>query len=81
MFVKVIMNSLSREQNRKNNEESYSGKSEHWVQTEYDERVLDYQKFIYGNYIVKLKDDAGLDDEVDKVNTMPLHLGDFVLSK
>ena len=31
-------------------------------------------------YIVKLKDDAGLEDEVEKVNTMPLHLGSFVLS-
>ena len=49
------------------------------MQTEYDERVVDYQKFNYGNYIVKLKDDAGLDDEVEKFNTMPLHLGAFVL--
>ena len=47
---------------------------------EYDERVLDYQKINYGNYIVKLKQDAGLEDEIQKVNTMPLHLGAFVLS-
>ena len=25
-------------------------------------------------------DDAGLEDEVKKLNTMPLHLGSFVLS-
>ena len=49
--------------------------------TVYDERVLDYQKIIYGNYIVKLKDDVGLQDEFKKkVNTMPLQLGAFVLS-
>ena len=43
-------------------------------------RVLDYQKINYGNYIVKMKDDAGLEDEVKKVSTLPLHLGSFVLS-
>ena len=47
---------------------------------EYDERVLDYQKINYGNYIVKMKDEEGSQDEVKKVNTMPLHLGAFVLS-
>ena len=36
------------------------------MQTEYDERVLDYQKINYGNYIVKMKDDEGLEDEVKK---------------
>ena len=49
--------------------------------TEYDERVLDFQKVNYGNYIVKMKDDAGLKDEVKKVNTMTFHLGGaFALS-
>ena len=48
--------------------------------TEKDERVQDYQKINYGNYIVKLKDDEVLQDEVEKINTMPLHLGAFVLS-
>ena len=48
--------------------------------TEYDERVLDYQKINYGTYIVKMKDDEGLQDEVNKFNTMPLHLDAFVLS-
>ena len=77
--VKLIMNSLCGEQIRKDIEESYQCKSEMWMQTEYDELVLDYQKINYGNYIVKLKDDEGLQDEVTKVNTMPLHLGAFVL--
>ena len=34
--------------------------------SEYDERVLDYQKINHGNYIVKLKDDEGIEDEVKK---------------
>ena len=74
------MNSLYGEQIRKDIEESYQCKSEMWMMTEYDERLLDYLTIDYGNYIVKLKDEEGLQDEVKKVNTMPLHLGAFVLS-
>ena len=48
--------------------------------TEYDERVKDYWKISGINYIVKMIDDVGLEDEVNKLNTMPLHLGAFVLS-
>ena len=81
LLVKLIMNSLYGEQKRKDIEESYQCKSEMWMMTEYDERVLDYQRVNYGNYIVKLKDDEGLQDYVKKVNTMPLHFGAFVLSK
>ena len=80
LLVKLIMNSLYGEQIRKDIEESYQCKSEMWMMTEYDERVLDYQKVNYGIYNVKMKDDEGLQDEVKKVNTMPLHLGAFVLS-
>ena len=47
---------------------------------EYDERVMDHWKISGINYIVKMIDDAGLEDEVKKLNTMPFHLGDFVLS-
>ena len=47
--------------------------------TEDDERVLDYQKINHGNYIVKMKDDEGLEDEVKKVNTLPLQLAVFIL--
>ena len=74
------MNSLSGVQIPKDIEESYQCKSEMWIQTEYDERVRYYQKIKYGNYIVKLKVDEGLQDEVKKVITMVLHLGAFVLS-
>ena len=80
MLVKLIMNSLYGEQIRKDIDESYECKSEHWMMTEYDERILDYQKINHGNYIIKMKDDVGLEDEVKKVNTMPLQLGAFVLS-
>ena len=47
---------------------------------EYDERVLDYQKINHGICIVKLKDNEGLEDEVKKVNTLPLQLAVFILS-
>ena len=47
--------------------------------TEYDQRVEDYWKISGINYIVKMVDDAGLDDEVEKLNTMSLHLSAFVL--
>ena len=80
ILVKLIMNSLYGEQIRKDIEESYQCKSKMWMMTEYDERVLDYQKINHGNSFVKLKDDEGLQDEVKKVNTMPLHLGAFVSS-
>ena len=43
-------------------------------------RVKDYGKISGLNYIVKIIDDAGLEDEVKKLNTMPLHLGAFVIS-
>ena len=50
------------------------------METEYDERVLDYQRINYGSYIVKMKGDGGLQDEVKKVNTLPLQLAVFILS-
>ena len=80
LLVKLIMESLYGEQICKDIEESYEYKSEAWIMVEYDERVLDYQKINHGNYVVKLKDGSGLEDEVKKVNTMPLHLGAFILS-
>ena len=80
LLVKLIMNALYREFLRKDITESYQCKSEMWMMTEYDERVLDYHKINYGNYFVKLKDDEGLQDEVKKANTLPLQLAVFVLS-
>ena len=50
------------------------------MKTEYDENVLDYWKLPNGNYIVKLKKGDGLDDDCDIKNTLPAHLGAFILS-
>ena len=80
LLVKLNMNSLYGEFLRKDILECYQCKSEMWTMTEHDERVLDYQKFNYGNYIVKMKDDEGLEDEVKKANTLPLQLAVFILS-
>ena len=54
-LVKLIMNSLYGVQIRKDIDQSYKCKSQHWMETEYDENVLDYWKLPNGNYIVKLK--------------------------
>ena len=80
LLVKLLMNSLYGENIRKDIEEKFACKSETWMMTEYDELVKDYWKISGINYIVKMIDDAGLEDEVKKLNTMPLHLGAFVLS-
>ena len=80
LLVKILMNCLYGENIRKDIEEKFACKSEAWMMTEYDERVKDYWKKSGFNYIVKMIDDKGLEDEVKKLNTMPLHLGAFVLS-
>ena len=80
ILVKLLMNALYGEQIRKDIEEKFACKSKMWKQTEYDERVVDYWKISNINYIVKMIDNAGLEDQVKKLNTMPLHLGAFVLS-
>ena len=80
LLVKLIMNSLYGDFLQKDFLESYQCKSEVWMMTEYDERVLDYRKISYGNFIVKMKDDEGLEGEVKKVNTLPLQLVVFILS-
>ena len=64
------MNSLHGETLQKDILKSYQCKSEMWTQTEYGERVLDYQKINHGIYIVKMKYDEGLEDEIKKANTL-----------
>ena len=80
LLVKLLMNSSYGENIRKDIEEKFACKSEAWMMTEYDEREKDYWKKSGINYIVKMIDDKGLEDGVKKLNTMPLHLGNFVLS-
>ena len=79
-LVILLMNSLNRENTRKDIEEKFACKSEAWMMSEDDERVKDYWKISGIKYIVKMIDEAGLEDEVKKLNNMPLHLGAFVSS-
>ena len=51
------------------------------MMSEYDERGKGYRKISVIKYFVEMIDDAGLEDEVKKLNTMPPHLGAFILSK
>ena len=74
------MNSLYGENIRKDIEEKFACKSEAWMMDNYNEKVKDYWKISGINYIVKMIDDPGLEDEVKNLNTMPLHLGSFILS-
>ena len=55
VLVNLFMNSLYGVQIRKHVVEFYKSKSEHWMETEYDENVLDYWRLPNGNCIVKLK--------------------------
>ena len=50
------------------------------METEYDDNVLEYWRLPYGHYIVKLEKDGGLDGDNDVKNTLPSHLGAFLLS-
>ena len=61
-------------------EEKFACISEFWMMSEYDERVKYYWKTSQRNYFVKMIDDAGLEDGIEKLKTLPLHVGAFVLS-
>ena len=64
-LVKLIMTSLYGVQIRKDIDQSYKCKSQHWMETENDENVLDYWKLPNRNYIVKIRKDAGLESDND----------------
>ena len=51
------------------------------MMSEYDEKVKDYWKIGYRKYIVKLIEDAGVEEKVKKLKSIPLHLEAFVLIK
>ena len=80
LLVKLLMKCLYGKIIGKDIEEKFAYELRYWMMTEYDEKVNDYWKIRYGKYIVKMVDDAGLEDDVKKLKTMPLHLGAFVLS-
>ena len=48
--------------------------------SKYDQRGKDYWKIRYGECIGKMMDDVGLENRVKNLNTMPVHLGAFVLN-
>ena len=79
-LVILIMYSLYGVQIRKDIDDFYKCKSEHWMQAEYDDNVLDYWRLPNGNFIVEFKKDDGLDGDKDVKNTLPSHLGAFILS-
>ena len=79
ILVKLFLSSSYGEQIRKDIKESFACKSEHTMMSEYDEKVLDYGKISHGTYIIKVIDHKELEVDVKKLNTMPLHLGSFVL--
>ena len=80
LLMKLLINSLYGDYIRKDIEEKIACKSEDWMMSEYDERVKDYWRISHRSYIVEMIDGTGLEDEVKKLNTMPLHLGASVLS-
>ena len=79
-LVKLILNSLYGIQIRRDINESTYCKSEIWMKTEFDEKVLDHWKLPNGKYIVKMKKGDGLDDDCDNKNTLSAVLGAFILS-
>ena len=79
LLVNLLLNSVHGEQIRREIEKNFACKSEYSVFSEYDEQIKEYWKISHSVYFVKMTDDAGMEDEVKKVYTMPLHLGVFVL--
>ena len=80
LWVKLLMRILYGEQTRKDIEEEFTCKLKYWMVSEYDKIVEDYWKVSHGTYFVEKIDDKGLEDDIKKLFTMPLHLGAFVLS-
>ena len=67
LLVKILKNSFFGKQIRKDNGENFACKSVNWMMSEYDERVKEYWRISHGYYIVKLIDDARLEDEIKKL--------------
>ena len=49
------------------------------METDYDENVLEHWKVPNGNFSLNFKKDDGLEADSDVKNTIPSHLGDFIL--
>ena len=79
-MVNLFLNTLYGVQIRRDNNEFCICKSEHWMQTDYDENVLDYWRIPNRNSIVKLKKDDNLNGDNDVKNALPSHPGAFIES-
>ena len=78
-LVKLIMKSFYTVQLRKDIDQSQKCNSQHWMETEYDDNVLDSWRLPNGNYFVKMKKDDGLESDFDMKNALPSQLGAFIL--
>ena len=73
-LVELLMGALYAIQIRKDNNELYKCKSQHWMETEID-NVLDYWNLSNGKDFGKMNKTVGLDGSNDSQNTLPSHLG------
>ena len=55
-FLMFLISALYGKQIRKDLNEFYTCKPQHWMETEYDDIVLDFWKLPNGNYITKIKE-------------------------
>ena len=67
---------------RKDINEEYKCVTENWMRENFVDRIKEWFPLKYGNFIVKLEDDEGVDDydKAKSINTMPSHFGSFILS-
>ena len=74
------MNSQFGENREKDFREENSCKLKLWLSTDFDDRVSNYWRIPIGENFSGLKQDEGLECQTDLKNTMPAHLGSFVLN-
>ena len=79
-LVTIFINNLYGVQIRKDNNDFYICKSEHWMETEYDENVLDCSRLPEGICRVKFLEEVGFDSDNYVKKTLPSHLGAFIIS-
>ena len=68
-LVIIILNSLYGVQIRRDIDEFFKCKPQHWMETEYNENVLHYWKIPNGNFTVELEKDIGLVCDNDDLKT------------
>ena len=74
------MKSLYGKKTPKDVIEEYSCRSEYWISTKYDVRVLDYWRLPNRNFILKLGQDEDLDCETDLRISYSAYLSGFIFS-